>query len=521
MTKNTTSRLRRLGSRGMRFALLAALPCLISIPSAADDAAPHDQARHASGHDYDKDWYNSQAPDTHPNETAAWFDPSDPVPGIGFGCRGDICGPPHGPPHHPPGGPLLPGILGHTTFLVDCGAGHSEPHRGLFNSVNAAAHFAPPNSTILILPPGQGTTCVESVHINGPITIATYGGSGQAVIQAPPREPCLTADIPLGDTLVIDGVRFIARSREAPCVAVEAGRVVVRNSAVDSRGANWAFDVHESGELIVDSTRIETDASGVHARRGHVELHNLDIAIDARNGAALLDLGRTDCTDKTHGTIHGSVGLALECTEGSVDGGSIIGSAVGILASAGTHGLRLTDVKITKADTGILLLPGQLGSVNVERPVISRSRDGIIIAPGAESQVTGAVITDSDVSGITTYGPQTLISGSKIVGGDDGIRIFAPEAFPPPIFPEFAAVAVIGPSDGGPIVENNLIANVRHAAVRIDGRAGGHQTRLHGRLIGNTFYARSPAECVDDQFNDDPVKVRANTCNREWLVWPF
>ena len=80
---------------------------------------------------------------------------------------------------------------------------------------------------------------------------------------------------------------------------------------------------------------------------------------------------------------------------------------------------------------------------------------------------------------------------------------------------------MIDGDDGGPVVENNLVANVRHAGVRIDARAGGQQHRLDGKLIGNTLYARSPAVCIDDEYNDDPVRVRANVCNREWLVWPF
>jgi len=27
--------------------------------------------------------------------------------------------------------------------------------------------------------------------------------------------------------------------------------------------------------------------------------------------------------------------------------------------------------------------------------------------------------------------------------------------------------------------------------------------------------------CIDDRYNDDPVHVRANMCNRDWLPWPF
>jgi hypothetical protein len=464
--------------------------------------------------------YEEPQPDIHTSELAAQLNPF--FPDFDY-CRTDDCRRHDGPrdERHEGPHPVLPGILGHNTFLVDCGRGHSEPRRGVFSSVDEAVHFAPPNSTIMILAPGEGTTCVETVHILGPVTITTYGGNNRAVIQAPPGAPCLIAHIPLGDALTIDGVRFIARSREAPCISVEAGHVIMRNSSVDSRGSDWAFDVHESSELTVESTRVETDFSGIHARRAHVDLRDVDIDIDGRNGTAKLALGRTDCIDRDSGTIHGSVGLALECSEGSVEGGSIIGGAVGILASAGTRGLRLSDVKIAKADTGLLLLPGQLGSVDVQRPVLSRSQDGIIVAPGAESQITGSVITDSAVSGITVYGAGTLISGNKVVGAEDGIRLFVDEAFPPPIFPEFAATPELNGNDGGPIVENNLVANVRAAAIRIDGRANGRQHRIHGKLIGNTFYARRPAVCIDEEYNDDPVKVRANNCNREWLPWPF
>lgn len=493
---------------------LAALPlALFGLPASADP-------------------YDNLPPYGYPSEAASQWNPYDPVPEIDPSwCRWRSCERRPGPPHRERerhDGPDLPGILGHQTLLVDCGQargrdGERRRHRGerVFASINEAAEFAPPNATILVIPPGQGMTCVESVHVRGPLTIATYGGTGKAVIQAPPGQPCLTAHIPLGDELVIEGVRFIARGRETPCVAVEAGRVVMRNSSVDSRGTEWGFDVHESGELWLEGSKIETDASAVHARRATVTLKNVDIDIDGRSMAAVLNLGRTDCLDRDGGTIHGSVGLALECSEGSVEGGSIIGGAVGILASSGTRGLRITDVKVTKADTGILILPGQRGAVNIERATIAKSRDGIIVAPGAESQITGSVITDSHDTGITAFGAGTLISSNKIINAGDGIRLLASQSFPPPFFPDFSAIAVIDGDDGGPVVENNLVANVRHAAVRIDARSGGRQHRLDGKLIGNTLYARSPAVCIDDDYNDDPVRVRANTCNRDWLPWPF
>jgi hypothetical protein len=487
---------------------LAAMPLiLVAQPAAADP-------------------YDSLPPYDYPSEAAAQAGGYDPVPEIDPSwCRWRSCAPRRpviGPSH----GPNLPGLNGHRTLLVDCGRARGR-HRGgphgerVFTSINEAAQFAPPNATILVMPPGEGMTCVESVHVRGPLTIATYGGSGKAVIQAPAGQPCLTAHIPLGDELVLDGVRFIARGRETPCVAVEAGRVVMRNSSVDSRGTEWGFDVRESGELLIENSKIETDASAVHARRASVMLKNVDIDIDGRNMAAHLDLGRTDCLDRSGGTVRGSVGLALECSEGFVEGGSILGGAVGVLASAGTRGLKFADVKITKADTGMLILPGQRGTVTVERATIAKAHDGIVVAPGAESQITGSVITDSRDTGITAFGVGTLIASNKIVNAGDGIRILASQAFPPPMFPDFSAVAMIDGDDGGPVVENNLVANVRHAAVRIDARSGGRQHRLDGKLIGNTLYAMSPAVCIDDEYNDDPVRVRANTCNRERFWWPF
>ena len=467
----------------------------------------------------------------YPSEAAQQLNPYDAVPEIDPSwCRWGYC--PRPPVVHvAPRGPRLPSMLGHDTLLVDCGkARHGEhdghgPHRRgartVFSSIDEAAEFAPPNATILVIPPGEGMTCVETVRVRGPLTIATYGGSGKAVIQAPPGQPCLTAHIPLGDTLVLDGIKFIARSREAPCVSVEAGKVVMRNAEVDSRGADWAFDVQESGELALEQSRIETDFSGVHARRGTVHLKNVDIDIAGRNGAAFLNLGRTDCLDRAGGTIHGSVGLALECSEGSVENTNIIGASVGVLASAGTRGLRLSDLKLLKPDTGILLLPGQLGMVSVERATIGKARDGIIVAPGAESQITGSVITDSRDTGITTFGAGALISSNKVIGADDGIRMLAAQAFPPPLFPDFAALPVFEGDDGGPVVENNLIANARHAGVRVDGRFGGAIHRLHGKLMGNTLFAERPGVCIDDEYNDDPVYVRANNCSRDRFLWPF
>ena len=66
-------------------------------------------------------------------------------------------------------------------------------------------------------------------------------------------------------------------------------------------------------------------------------------------------------------------------------------------------------------------------------------------------------------------------------------------------------------NDGKPIVENNLVANVRHAAVAIDDHA-------HGRVMGNVFYAPGHARCIS---GDGHVEERANVCHGSWLPWPF
>lgn len=515
------------------------------------------------------DSYGDRPDDGRASETAAQIDPFDPVPEIGRDdCRDRDCRPSehHAPSHRPP---EMPSISGHPTLMVDC----SGQRRDMFPSLQLAARSAPPNATILVLPPNEGMTCRGTVFIHVPLTIATYGGGDNAVIQAPPGRPCLVADIPLGDTLNIEGVRFVARGGDAPCVVVQAGHVVVRHSSINSRTTNWAFDVRESGDLAVEATHVETDRSGVRAWRAHVDLHGLDVDIDARHADALLNLREADCTSEdsadirvpysedsldeednaqggehgdAHGQAHGdrhehaspapadrdskdrrdsvqgSIGLALECTDGVVDAGNIIGGAVGILASAGTHGLQIKDANVRRARTGILLLQGQLGSIDVEHPVLSKDTNGVVVAPGAELQVTGAVITESEEAGITVYGTNSLISGNKVVGAEDGIRLFAAGAFPPPYFAgEFSAQPPLSNEDGvKPIVENNLVANVRHAAVRIDGRVQGRMERIHGRVIGNTFYARH-AECIDDKYNDDPVETRANTCNKSWFSWPF
>lgn len=352
--------------------------------------------------------YGRVPPDPRASETAARFDPFDPVPEIGFGgCHDRDCHRfsehRHRPPPPPPPRPIDVG----NAVMVDCSGRHPE----MFATVNAALEHAPPNSSVLILPPDKGGTCVETVHTHWPVVIGTFGGGTAAVIQAPRGKPCLIADLALGDTLTIDAIRFIARGRDEPCVSVQAGRVVVRSSTIDSRSSAWAFDVAESGELSVEDTYVETDGSGVRARRARVDLHNLDIDIDE---------GRS------------GVGLSLDRVDGVVDGGALIGGEVGILASSGTHGLRLNDIKIHKAGTGVQLQPGGLGAVALNHLTITGGERGIAVAPETEADVTDNIVGEARFAGIeiaphartrvtgnTIYAPR----GARCIVGPSGDNI--------------------------------------------------------------------------------------------------
>ena len=184
-----------------------------------------------------------------PGATAAVLDPGDPVPQIGREpCWGRCDGRPRLVRERLPARGRADAI-GTSRMVVDC----SGRHRGMIASLQWAVSHAAPYATILVLPPGEGMTCVESLKIDRPLTIGTYDGDGpasprRAVIQAPAGQPCFEANIPLGDKIVFDGIAFIARGKSEPCGRVRAGHVVMRNAQIDSRNTNWAFDVGDSGE---------------------------------------------------------------------------------------------------------------------------------------------------------------------------------------------------------------------------------------------------------------------------------
>src|SRR5262249_48030718 len=130
-------------------------------------------------------------------------------------------------------------------IVVDCSGQRYDAAHSVQDAVDNVAD----NGVIIILPPGRGVTCFGSIHVTRPVTLRRGGAAGPAVIEAPENQPCLIADIHLGDALVMENVKFIARGHRAPCVQVRAGAVVLRNAHVDSRNTDWAFDVRDSGVL--------------------------------------------------------------------------------------------------------------------------------------------------------------------------------------------------------------------------------------------------------------------------------
>ena len=289
------------------------------------------------------------------------------------------------------------------TSLVDCSGLHPHAYR----SVSEAAMHTPPNGRILILPPDPGMTCVETVQVPGPVTIVSAGPT-RAVIEAPPHQPCLIANIPLGDTLRIENVEFIARGEDEPCVKVQAGTVSMDNVRIDSRNTDWAFDVAESGALRLSDSRIETDGSGVKSSRADVELKNVEIDVEERAGKE-------------------SAGLALDRTDGSVDGGRIIGGKTGAWMSSGPHGLAVNGLNIEKSDRALVIHDGEQGVVSAQGLEITNSLEGILVSPGTEVRLDSISIEGSRDTAVSLYGGRAELSGSHISRAGVGI-VLAPQS---------------------------------------------------------------------------------------------
>lgn len=372
-------------------------------------------------------------------------------------------------------------------IVVDC----SHSHRDMAWSLQWAVDHVRPNGKVMILPPGEGMTCRQSLSITKPLTISTFGGGQAAVIQAPDSEPCVEANVPLGDSLVFDGITFIARGRSAPCIRVRAGHVIVRNGKIDSRNTNFAFDVLDSGELGVEDTRIETDGAGVHALRAEVHLKNLDIDMSPnRHDAALL----------------------LDRTDGDIAGGEIVGGRWGAVVSPGPHGLSLSDLKVRNANTAVEILPGSQGSVHAERLALASNRNSVVIGPYVEAELTDNLISHSIDTGIVVYAADAHIDANRIDGGRVGIRVAALHEFDwtdTPFNHQMYDPDYDPAEPGVPEIVGNTIADVAQASILFD-----HDARAH--VEGNNLFAPPGTVCFHDEDGEHHHDRGEGECHSDW-----
>jgi hypothetical protein len=329
-------------------------------------------------------------------------------------------------------------------------------------------------------------TCVESLSITRPVRISTYGGGPQAVIEAPGLSSCVEANIPLGDAVVFEDIKFIARGHEAPCIRVRAGEVVVRNSTIDSRNTEWAFDVLDSGELTVQDSKIETDGSGIHALRAEIHLKEVEIDMSPARRKPAMVLDRTD---------------------GDVEGGEIIGGRWGVVASSGPHGLSLADLRVRDANTAVELLPGSQGAVRVSKLSLDNNRTGFVIAPYVDSEVNDNSIVGSEDDGMVVYESNARIRNNRIGGGRIGIRIartggeiagdfwgdLDPRTYRPQDDP---------PRQGAPDITNNYIADIGQADIAADEGA-------HAHVADNELVSRPGCVCIS---HPEGLALHANEC---------
>ncbi len=400
------------------------------------------------------------------------------------------------------------------TITVRCGLGRHDS-----DNLRDAIRHVRANGKILIRPPGDGTTCVETLDITKPLTIATYGGGHDAVIQAPAGANCVNANVPLGDSVIFEGIKFIARGQNRPCVHVVAGQVIVRHSDIDSRNTDWAFDVEDSGELTIEDSKIETDGAGVHALRAEVHIRNLEIDMSPARLSPALVLDRTD---------------------GEVQGGEIIGGRWGVVASAGPHGLTLSDFKVRNANTAVELLPGAQGHVRVEKLSLSDNRTGLVVGPYVDADINDNVISGSEDNGMVLYAANARVEDNKITGGKIGIRIarvprdetdhpradltattYPQTDGPPPRDDEHRASderpvdfwgnldpnrfqpADDRPERGTPSITGNFIADIRDVDIYGDDGA-------HARILDNQLIARPHCLCIVSHTNS--LAAKGNDC---------
>jgi hypothetical protein len=311
------------------------------------------------------------------------------------------------------------------------------------------------------------------LEIHFPVKIVGAEG-GQAVIEAPRGLPCIIASVPLGDALELERVKLISRGGDkAPCIDVLAGHVIVRNTDIDSRYTDWAFDVHESGELVVDDTKVETDGSGVRAVRAHVELHGLDVDMPPSR------------KDKDRA-------LFLARTDGEIEGGEIVGGRWGVLASAGAHGLSIRGLKIRDANTAVQLVAGAQGTIHLEDLSLFRNRNGIVIGPYVDAVVRDNHIERSEDVGIVAFAADARIEENEISGGEIGIRVVAADTSRIWTDTPLADERPVDdpPLPGRPEIMGNRVDDIRQTDIYVE-RIGA------ARIFGNQLRTLPGCHCIE------------------------
>ena len=264
-----------------------------------------------------------------------------------------------------------------------------------------------------------------------------------ALLAAPPIQggpqavaSCIGASLPAGDALNIIGVNFIVRSGPHPCISVQAGTVNVRQARIDSRGTRWAFDVKESGRLVIEDSTIETDGGGVHARRAVVEM---------RRVAIQLERGRR------------GIGASLTGADGMISDINITGGEVGLVLSSGSRGMLVERPVITDAGAGLELVgqPGQ-GVISVRGANIQRAIVGAWIRNNARAELLGGEIRGSERVGVFINDSGALVRGlGHIEGGNFALavssKVRAPQtSAPSPSLPTLCTTpGAVGEDDDG------------------------------------------------------------------------
>ena len=245
---------------------------------------------------------------------------------------------------------------------------------------------------------------------------------------------CLGANLPAGDALNLVGINFIVRSGEHPCISVQAGTVNMKQARIDSRGTRWAFDVKESGRLVLEDSSIETDGGGVHARRSVVEM---------RRVAIQLERGRR------------GIGASLTGADGMISDLNITGGEVGLVVSSGSRGMLVERPVVSDAGVGIELVghPGQ-GTISVRGATIHRSIVGVWIRNNARAELLGGEIRASERVGVFVNDSGALVRGLGHIEGANfalaiSSKVRAPQTSAPgPSLPNLCSPAGTDADDG-------------------------------------------------------------------------